>query len=294
MFSFKFAPLLSLLLIIGCNGATPDEAVSISPQKTPPKTNVMSLLNIPYDPSGIDARKLDLYLPHAKRNEPLLIFIHGGAWIGGDKSMYSTLAESFANEGVAVALVNYRLSTDPHVQNPKPVEDAALAFKYLVSESHEYGYLPTKIFVSGHSAGAHIAGMMATGQFLQDVGISASKAPAGFIGLEGIYDVPLLDKTFPSYQDWFLTKAFGGKENWVKGSPTLRPVVLKSPWLVVQSTEDRLVDVAQASGFVNHLKQAGVQVELWEKPDGDHGAVVQSLINPDNAVRLKILSFIGK
>jgi acetyl esterase/lipase len=243
--------------------------------------------NLSYGPVG--SQMVDIFLPKHKKGEPLLIFIHGGAWVGGDKGMYAELGNHFSDAGYAVALINYRLS--PSVENPEHVKDASMAYAWLVGQAGRFGYDPTKIFVSGHSAGAHNAGMMATGTFLQDAGVVAAHMPAGFIGLEGIYDVPALNKRFPSYKNWFLAKAFGDETKWAAGSPTLRPVTLKTRWLIIQSTQDPLVDVPQAEGFAAHLKKAGVPVELWIKANGNHDEATYRLRDSKNGAEIAIRKF---
>jgi acetyl esterase/lipase len=258
----------------------------------------MHPVSIPYGDSP--SQNLDLYLPkqlgkgrsseRVKPRIPLLIFIHGGAWIGGDKSSYGAVATRFANDGLAVALVNYRLS--PAVQNPEHVRDGAKAYSVLVAEASKYGYDPERIFLSGHSAGAHNAAMIATGDYLQSANVPARDLPKGFIGLEGIYDIPDLQSKFPTYQGWFLEKAFGPDTNWPEASPRRRPIKILAPWLVVQSTQDTLVDQSQADKFAAHLKEGGVQVTIQSAALGDHDAVVTSMSEMSNQTALEILKFI--
>jgi acetyl esterase/lipase len=265
---------IAFLCVAGLTGCKP-----VTPMVNPPvqaQSSIKWFLDLPYGDTPL--QKLDLFAPKDAKGEPLLIFIHGGAWIGGDKETYGALGRRFANEGLAVALLNYRLSKDPAIKNPVHVQDTAKAYVWLASHAGQYGFDPRKIYVSGHSAGAHNAGMMATGTFLQDAGVPKEHLLAGFIGLEGIYDVGALNKRFPTYRNWFLSKAFGDESKWAAGSPTLRAVTLKTPWLIIQSTEDKLVDVPQAENFAKHLKEAGVPVQLEISANGDHDEVMTRLM----------------
>ena len=249
--------------------------------------------NLAYIPQGDPAQTLDITLPKTPTsNGPLLVFIHGGAWISGDKIEYAALAQRFADDGIAVATMNYRLSTTPTLRHPAHVQDAAAAYSWLVGRAASYRYSPEKIFVMGHSAGAHNAAMMATGDYLSLAGVKSENLPKGFIGLEGIYDIPQLVKTWPAYREWFIEKAFGKEADWPDASPTLRPLTLKAPWLVVHSAKDELVDLGQSRAFAKHLTGSGLHVDLNDHATGSHDEVVKSLSLKENPVGLEIVKFI--
>jgi predicted esterase len=69
-------------------------------------------------------------------------------------------------------------------------------------------------------------------------------------------------------------------------------VVLRAPWLVIQSTEDNLVDVSQAKEFGAHLTSSGVKAQMYVEPLGDHETVVDSLMNPKDPIGLEMIKFI--
>ena len=131
------------------------------------RSGVQILRAIAYKPgSSSDAHTLDLYLPghgaaQPGERPPLFVYIHGGAWVSGDRRQYVRLGAGLLAQGVAVAVINYRLSDvgkDPH---PAHVQDAAAAVAFLRKEAARYGYDPERIFVGGHSAGAHISALLA-------------------------------------------------------------------------------------------------------------------------------------
>lgn len=285
---------LALLVLGGCaksaDEPAPNEGPAISAFAPPMKTATSDLA---YVPNGGNEQRLDLY-PVKAKGAPLLIFIHGGAWIGGDKRQYALLATRFNQEGLAVANVNYRLSTTDKIKSPTHVEDVAKAYAFLAANAKKYGYSATKIFVMGHSAGAHTAAMLATGSFLAQAGIEKPDLPRGFIGIEGIYDVPQLVKKWPGYRNWFIEKAFGPEKNWPAGSPTERPIAVAAPWLVIHSRGDELVDVPQSQKFVAHLKQQGVKADFYDKPTAGHEDTLRNIEAPENATAQAILAFIKK
>ena len=134
------------------------------------------------------------------------------------------------------------------------------------------------------------------GIFATDAKILGAAKVRGYIGIEGIYDVPAIQKTFPTYRDWFLSSAFGPDSKWPAASPTLRPVTSKTPWLVIHSKLDELVDVSQSSHFAEHLRRAGVHVDLVVEDYGKHFNTVSIFDSadaiPDEAAQ--ILKFIAE
>lgn len=119
--------------------------------------------NIPYRTGPDDPTRcqLDLYLPESAKNPPLLVWFHGGSLLEGHKAddFNRKVAEGFSAQGIAIAMVNYRLS--PEVKFPVYVEDAAAAISWALKNAEARGIDPTRIYVGGHSAGGYLA-LMAT------------------------------------------------------------------------------------------------------------------------------------
>jgi acetyl esterase/lipase len=142
---------------------------------------------------GEDAKKgknkLDLFLPAERKEYPVIVFVHGGAWVHGDKqrSLYRNLALNWARKGIGTVMVNYRLS--PGVKHPEHVKDVAKAFAWTYRHIGEYGGRPDQIFVCGHSAGGHLASLLATDEsFLKAEGLS-QRSMRGVISICGVYRV---------------------------------------------------------------------------------------------------------
>lgn len=158
--------------------------------ETPP---VRVIENIPYT-QGEDAHptkhRLDLYLPGKRNCFPVLFFVHGGAWIQGDKNflgIYSAVGKAFAKQGVGTVLINYRLS--PEVRHPEHARDVAKAFKWTCDHIAEYGGDTDRITLCGHSAGGHLVSLLACNQDLQkEAGIDPAKIQA-VISLSGVHKV---------------------------------------------------------------------------------------------------------
>jgi acetyl esterase/lipase len=214
---------------------------------------------------------VDVFEPQTKPIATVL-FVHGGAWLGGDKSEYASLAPTFTAKGFRFVTLNYRLA--PKFKHPAPVEDLNEAIsKY------------DDVYLVGHSAGAHMIAFWNTAH--------TSAKVKGFVGLEGIYDLPALVKTWPTYKDWFIAKEFGEPKNYAAASPTLLKSKSKTSWLVIHSAKDELVDLAQSENFVAHLKKENVKVDFVKLTSESHFEAVTSLSDPSSESAKAVLKFIS-
>jgi acetyl esterase/lipase len=135
--------------------------------------------------------KLDLFLPKDKENFPVIFFIHGGAWVMGDKSFfgrYTDVGKCLARHGIGAVLPNYRLS--PRVKHPEHIKDVARAFAWTARHIKDYGGDIQHIFVGGHSAGGHLSSLLVTDpSYLKQEGIDQSIIK-GVIAVSGVYRFP--------------------------------------------------------------------------------------------------------
>lgn len=155
-------------------------------------------VNVPYfEGADADAKRhlLDLYFPRNCENFPVVMFVHGGGWRHGDKDflgIYIKLGKALARQGIGVAVPNYRLS--PSVQHPEHIKDVARAFAWLHRNVAKHHGNPDRLFVSGHSAGGHLAALFGTNEkYLKIEGLDLG-AIKGVISMSGIYKIP--DESF--------------------------------------------------------------------------------------------------
>lgn len=153
------------------------------------------LRDLPYAGKASEPlQRLDLHLPAGKaaKPRPVFLLIHGGGWVMGDKSN-ATFAEPktswLLDGGYIVASVNYRLS--PAVSHPGHVEDVRRAIAWVQKNIPRHGGDPRRIWLLGHSAGAHLAALAA----VDGAGLRAAGGDPG--GLRGVvlldgagYDIP--------------------------------------------------------------------------------------------------------
>ncbi|MDR1631195.1 MAG: alpha/beta hydrolase [Oscillospiraceae bacterium] len=113
--------------------------------------------------SNPDLTSLDAYYKENTSGRPVVFFVHGGAYMIGDKSnanCYQDKAPYFTENGYVFISVNYRLS--PAVKHPAHIEDLAAAFMYVYNHAEEWGGDKDNIFIMGHSAGAQLVALLAT------------------------------------------------------------------------------------------------------------------------------------
>ena len=112
--------------------------------------------------NGGSRNELDVFAPKGEKGErfPVVIFIHGGTWMFGDKDffgMYRGAGKYLAKNGVVAVMINYRLS--PLVRHPEHARDVARAYAWTVKKIEKYGGDPDRIILAGHSAGGHLAAL---------------------------------------------------------------------------------------------------------------------------------------
>jgi acetyl esterase/lipase len=134
---------------------------------------------------------------------------------------------------------------------------------------------------------------LASSDLLDKAGLEAKNMPKGYVGLSGIYDVPLLVERNPKYEGWFIDMAFGAKPNWKTYSPQDLPIKHSAPWLVVHSADDELVPERQSKQYVDHLKSQKVAVKLLEIHGKTHDQTCAQLGESDGEVVGAVMKMIS-
>ncbi len=236
---------------------------------------------------GSDPRqKLDLYVPdHLQAKAPVILFFYGGSWQGGSKDLYLGFGQAFASEGIIVAVADYRVY--PQVRYPSFVEDGAAAFTYVHAHAAQYGGDPSRVFLAGHSAGAHIAVMLAADErYLRKAGADPAWV-RGVIGIAGPYNfLPLTDKK--------LIALFGGA-NRADTQPITYVDGKRPPMLLATGTDDTTVEPHNTTDLAAKLKSFGSKVEVKTYPGVGHIGIILSLapgFRGNTTLRQDILRFV--
>jgi arylformamidase len=141
-------------------------------------------LELEYGTSYLE--KLDLFFPETP-SKALLVFIHGGYWRSLDKNDFSFLAPAFTQQGVTVAMINYGLA--PQLRVDDVVRQSRVALAWLAQNARRYGADANKIYVAGHSAGGHLAAMMAATHWPSVSTTLPLDLIKGAISISGLYDL---------------------------------------------------------------------------------------------------------
>lgn len=154
---------------------------------------------------GAEDEKLDIYLPPGGRIEagrPTIVWIHGGAFVAGDRRDVAPYLKILAGRGFAVVAVGYTRAPTAHY--PTPVLQANAALGFLQREGQRLGLDPANIVLAGDSAGAHIASQLAAGltgkDYAELLGLQPAMAPASLRGTVlfcGAFDLTAIDLSGP-------------------------------------------------------------------------------------------------
>jgi acetyl esterase/lipase len=207
---------------------------------------------------------LDLYRPAGPGPHPVIVWVHGGSWVRGERDDRTALNRWFADRGHAVVSVEYRLPP------PAPVgegqrRDVAAAAAWAAAHAAEEGLDPDRLVIAGQSAGATLA-LSTTAGIL--AGELAAPRPRAVVAYYPVTDLRLVDR---SLQDAVL----GGRSaerprETRRGSPTdlVRPDL--PPTLLVLGSADHFVFPDRVRAYDRDLRAAGVPGRLVEVPHADH------------------------
>lgn len=212
-------------------------------------------------------QKLDVYAPQDARGAPVVVFFYGGSWNSGERVDYGFLGTALAAQGFVAVLPDYRLV--PDVRFPAFIEDGAAATAWVQREIGQFGGDRMRVVVSGHSAGAYIASMLALEpSYLGQAG--ARERLRGFAGLAGPYD-------FLPFQYPAIIEAFGQWPRPIETQPVAFVKPGAPPTLLLQGADDTTVPPRHAKALAERLKAAGNEVELIIYEAVDHIDVMIAL-----------------
>jgi acetyl esterase/lipase len=259
--------------------------------------------DVPYVPGGGHKQQLDLYLPDA-RNFPTILLIHGGSLESGDRkeAPFPQVAAAFQNAGVACAIMSYRLFSE--APWPAQPQDAAAAFAWLKKYIGIRGGDAGRIFVMGHSSGAHLAALIASDpRFLKAHGLS-TKDVAGAIPIGVIlFDKETVDaieqaapeKREKAFQSDPYLKMFGSLEGfrnaWPSShiSPHLPPFLI----LIAETEQEQPPILARATEFAAAARKFGVRVEIEILKGRRHMTTMEKMPEPGDPALRRILQFVS-
>lgn len=259
--------------------------------------------NISYANDSLKKHLLDVYLPSTNKSSyPIVVWIHGGAWMSNDKYadmgyMQNTLKE-FIEKGYAVASIDYRWST--MAVFPAQIQDCNQALEFLYQNAGKYKLDKSRMALIGFSAGGHLANLvgLSNNNNVKDFYADGKKphfkikvvldfyGPADFLTLKG------RDSKDPHNP---ITLLLGGmvadnEAKAKKASPITYIDKNDPPFLIVQGEKDQSVNPDQAILLNGKLKAAGVKNDLIIVPNAPHYGIMFDAEN----IREKVFEYLGE
>ena len=261
------------------------EGLALTPLPVLSRLQPLALVSGPWSRAGFSygpsrRNRLDVYKPsHSSGPAPVLVYVHGGAWVMGSKRQQGRhLIEHFVRHGWVCVSINYRLS--PRVKWPEHLHDCKRALAWVHEHIAEHGGDPSRIVVAGGSAGAQLAAMLAltpNRADLQPGFESADTSVRACLAYYGPFDVAQL---FNGHRGMLvnarLARRIFGTVPWESAEPFERASPLKlvhpgaPPFLVVHGTHDLMVPLEQSRAFADAMRAAHAQVVHVELPGAIH------------------------
>jgi arylformamidase len=223
-----------------------------------------------YGPTAVEG--LDLY-PANKRNAPIFVFVHGGAWLRGEAKDYGYAAELFVNAGVNYVALDFIAVEAANGDIGVMAEQARRGIAWVYKNAASFGGDTSRFYVGGHSSGGHLCGMALVTDWLKEFGLPADMVTGGLC-MSGLYDMkPVRLSKRSSYVKF--------TDDMEQAMSSLRHIErLRAPIIVTYGTNETPESQRQSRDFAAAVKAAGKPVELIEAPNFNHFEMCESLGNP--------------
>ena len=261
-----------LVLAILLSACSSPAAIDDVPAAAPDTTMTTTTTTTVFQPAAsvtsttVGDLPVDVFAPADPGPYPVLVTVHGGGWVGGSPDYMAPLADALAQQGVVVFNITYHTMQDGG-RFPGMVEDVACGVAYARSHAAEYTTTPDRVFVAGHSSGAHLSALVAFAPEVFSCPDGGSAAPDGLIGLAGPYDtdrIAILATLFgATIEEAPETWAAGNPLGYVESAPAI-------PILLIHGDADTTVPVSFTEQLDDALDAAGANVTFEILPEGTH------------------------
>ena len=238
--------------------------------------------DIAYVTDGHERQKLDLYIPETGENLSLIIWVHGGAWLGGSKERYAPM--EYLKAGYAGASISYRLSQ--HAIFPAQIEDVKAAVRWIRANAETYRLNPNRFAAWGSSAGGHLVTMLGTTGDVTEFEVgenlevsSRVQAVVNYFGPTDFLQMDahrLPDGLVHDTPDSPESKLVGGpiqehKDRVARANPITYVSKDDPPILIIHGDQDKLVPYHQSVLLKEALEAVGAPVTFYKVEGGGHG-----------------------
>jgi arylformamidase len=234
--------------------------------------------DVPYDAAS--GQTMDIY-GTGERPRPVFVFLHGGYWRMLSKADSAFMARALAAEGVATAVVDYRLI--PQVDLSEIVREVRAAVAFLHREGARFGLDPQAIHVGGSSAGGHLAGAVLSGGWHGDFGVPEDVVKSA-LPISGLFHLGPVAASFA--QEWLALSP----GDVARLSPALHMPPAPCPVTVAYAAGEPAGFARQSRAYHRLLRQAGMDAALLEVPGRNHFDVLLDLAEPESALSRALLA----
>jgi Esterase/lipase len=219
-----------------------------------------------------EVEQLDMYAPKRK-NAPIHIFIHGGAWrVGNGLGEQAYNGRKFVELGIMYVAPDFELVTNSNRSLYPMVEQLRKAVVWTYRNAQRYGGNPDNIYISGHSSGAHLAGVLITTDWVK-YGLPADVVKGAFLcsGMYDLYPVSLSSRNeYVEFTDKMVRDL----------SPINHIDKIRTPVILAYGTHESPEFKRQSQAFAEALKKQSKQVELHILEGYNHFELIIALGNP--------------
>ncbi len=224
----------------------------------------------PYGPTAVE--KLDIY--RTKRaNAPIFVFIHGGAWLGGEAKNYAFPAEMFVNAGAHYVALDFIAIGEAGGDLRVMAEQVRRGIAWVYKNAASFNGDRERLYIGGHSSGGHLCGVALVTDWQKDLGLPADLVKGGLC-MSGLYDMkPVRLSKRSTY-----VKFTDEMEQAMSSQRQLE--LLRAPITVTYGTNETPDFLRQNRDFAAAVKAVGKPVELIEAANFNHFEIAESLGNP--------------
>ena len=258
--------------------------------------------NVPYATPANPRQMVDVYAPAGAKGLPVVFWIHGGGWQGGDRTLIQLKPQAFVEKGFVFISAGYRLL--PEVDMVTIFRDIAKALRWTHEHIAEFGGDPKRILVGGHSAGAQLAALICTDErYLKAEGVPFAVLKGCFPVDGDTYDVPAMIETaetrlrvhgMPMPKQGHRVK-FGNTPELHRDYSAVTHVAKGKgiPPFFILHVADHPDTTIQARRLDAVLKEAGVPSQLFGAKETNHSRVNENLGLPEDPATKALFEFVA-
>ena len=287
----RLLPLLASFSLL-CASASAADTPTIKP----------TAANIPYGDPANPRQKVDIYAPAGAKNLPVVFWIHGGGWQGGDRTAIQIKPQAFVDKGFVFVSTGYRLL--PEVDMVTIFRDIAKSLGWVHKNIAKHGGDPTRIIVAGHSSGAQLAALICIDdRYLKAEGVPFSVLK-GCVPVDGdTYDVPAMIETaetrlrvhgFPMPKQGHRVK-FGNTPELHRDYSAVTHVAKGKaiPPFLILHVADHPDNTMQARRLEAVLKEAGIPAKAFGAKETNHTRINENLGVPEDPATKAMFDFVA-